>query len=119
MEGKKLIREREALFVIQGLKRFRHDEEKLEKFVKSHVLRLLKMDKIAVLNELERQEEVCIALKMFRIIQKEEWYTPDVYLYKDLIIALARAKKKNDGGGCGMESLLHHYVVSKTTSVYS
>lgn len=55
---------KEALFVIQGLKRFKGDEERLEKFVKSHVLRLLKMDKIAVLNELQRQEEVDLALKV-------------------------------------------------------
>lgn len=61
--GKKMIG-KEALFVIQGLKRFKGDEERLEKFVKSHVLRLLKMDKIAVLNELQRQEEVDLALKV-------------------------------------------------------
>lgn len=55
---------KEALFVIQGLKRFKEDEEKLEKFMKSHVLRLLKLDMIAVLGELERQEEVALAVKV-------------------------------------------------------
>ena len=32
---------------------------------------------------------------MFRVIQKQDWYNykPDVYLYKDLIIALAKYKK--------------------------
>ena len=30
---------------------------------------------------------------MFRSIQKEDWYKPDVYMYKDLIIALAKCKK--------------------------
>lgn len=59
--GKKLIG-KEALFVIQGLKRFKDDQEKLQKFVKTHVLRLLKLDMIAVLGELERQEEVSLAL---------------------------------------------------------
>eukprot|EP00262_Sarcandra_glabra_P020866 TRINITY_DN84_c0_g3_i1.p1 TRINITY_DN84_c0_g3~~TRINITY_DN84_c0_g3_i1.p1 ORF type:complete len:178 (-),score=42.37 TRINITY_DN84_c0_g3_i1:505-1017(-) len=72
------------------------DEEKLDKFVKSHVKRLLKMDMIAVLTELERQEEVVLAVKIFKVIQKEEWYRPDVYLYKDLIIALAKRKKMDD-----------------------
>ena len=61
--GKKLIG-KEALFVILGLKRFKDDEEKLEKFIKTHVLRLLKMDLIAVLSELERQEEVALAVKV-------------------------------------------------------
>ncbi|KAI3456482.1 hypothetical protein Pfo_013145 [Paulownia fortunei] len=90
--GKKLIG-KEALFVILGLKRFKDDDEKLDKFIKTHVLRLLKLDMVAVLTELERQEEVSLAVKIFRVIQRQDWYTPDVYLYKDLIIALARRKK--------------------------
>ncbi|CAN6556609.1 unnamed protein product [Malus baccata var. baccata] len=93
--GKKLIG-KEALFVISGLKRFEDDEEKLGKFVNTHVLRLLKMDMIAVLTELERQEEVALAIKVFNVIRKQDWYKPDVYLYKDLIIALARSKKMED-----------------------
>ncbi|XP_054823434.1 protein THYLAKOID ASSEMBLY 8-like, chloroplastic [Prosopis cineraria] len=93
--GKKLIG-KEALFVVLGLKRFKNDEEKLQKFIKSHVLRLLKMDMIAVLTELERQEEVSLALMMFKVIQKQDWYKPDVFLYKDLIIALARSKKMDE-----------------------
>lgn len=87
---------KEALFVVLGLKRFKDDEEKLDKFCKSHVLRLLKMDKIAVITELERQDEVALALKMFRIIQKEDWYKPDVFMYKDLIVTLARRKKMEE-----------------------
>ncbi|KAF5191807.1 Thylakoid assembly 8-like protein [Thalictrum thalictroides] len=90
-KGKKMIG-KEALFVILGIKRFEDDEQKLNKFIKTHVLRLLKMDLIAVLTELERQEEVYLALKIFNIIQKQDWYKPDVYLYKDLIIALSKNK---------------------------
>uniref|UniRef100_A0A7N0ZUH7 Pentatricopeptide repeat-containing protein n=1 Tax=Kalanchoe fedtschenkoi TaxID=63787 RepID=A0A7N0ZUH7_KALFE len=93
--GKKLIG-KEALFVIQGLKRFKNDEDPLRKFIKSHVIRLLKMDLIAVLTELERQEEVALAVKIFKVIQKQDWYKPDVYLYKDLIVALARSKQMDD-----------------------
>lgn len=93
--GKKLIG-KEAIFVILGLKRFKDDEEKLDKFIKTHVLRLLKMDMVAVLIELERQEEVSLAVKMFKVIQKQDWYKPDVYLYKDLIVALAKSKKMDE-----------------------
>ncbi|RYR23040.1 hypothetical protein Ahy_B03g068314 isoform B [Arachis hypogaea] len=129
--GKKLIG-KEALFVIQGLKRFKDDHDKLHKFIKNHVLRLLKLDLIAVLTELERQEEVSLALtvsfsfsifssihsfivllvargvcsvgltsmlanfQVFKVTQKQDWYIPDKYLYKDLIIALARAKKMDE-----------------------
>ena len=62
--GKKLIG-KEALFVILGLKRFKNDDdEKLDRFIKTHVFRLLKLDMIAVLSELERQEEVSLAVKV-------------------------------------------------------
>ncbi|KAL8519035.1 hypothetical protein ACS0TY_010107 [Phlomoides rotata] len=87
---------KEALFVILGLKRFKDDNEKVDKFIKTHVVRLLKLDMVAVLTELERQGEVSLAVKMFRVIQKQDWYKPDVYLYKDLIVALARRKKMDD-----------------------
>ncbi|KAK7257835.1 hypothetical protein RIF29_32095 [Crotalaria pallida] len=93
--GKKLIG-KEALFVILGLKRFKDDDDKLQKFIKNHVLRLLKMDMFAVLSELERQEEVSLALMIFKVMQKQDWYKPDVFLYKDLIIALARSKKMEE-----------------------
>lgn len=63
--GKKLIG-KEALFIILGLKRFKDDKEKLDKFIKTHVLRLLKLDMVAVLNELERQEEVSLAVKVIQ-----------------------------------------------------
>ncbi|KAM6578095.1 hypothetical protein CsatB_029932 [Cannabis sativa] len=93
--GKKLIG-KEALFVILGLKRFKDDEEKLDKFIKTHVFRLLKLDLIAVLTELERQEEVTLATKVFNVVRKQDWYKADVFMYKDLIIALARSKKMDE-----------------------
>lgn len=37
-----------------------------------------------------------IHFQIFRVIQKQDWYKPDVFLYKDLIIALARCKKMDD-----------------------
>lgn len=33
---------------------------------------------------------------MFTAIRKQDWYKPDVYLYKDLIVALARRKNMDD-----------------------
>ncbi|OWM66737.1 hypothetical protein CDL15_Pgr010388 [Punica granatum] len=51
---------------MQGLKRLKHDEEKLDGFVKTHVSRLLKLDTIAVLGELERQE-VSLAIKVLSL----------------------------------------------------
>ncbi|KAK6941174.1 Pentatricopeptide repeat [Dillenia turbinata] len=93
--GKRLIG-KEALFVILGLNRFKDDQEKLDKFIKCHVLRLLKIDMVAVLTELECPKEVSLALQMFKAIQKQDYYQTDVYLYNNLIIALARCKKMNE-----------------------
>ncbi|CAH2065150.1 unnamed protein product [Thlaspi arvense] len=97
--GKKLIG-KEALFVILGLKRLKEDDEKLEKFIKTHVFRLLKLDMLAVIGELERQEETALAIKvMFEVIQKQEWYQPDVFMYKDLIVSLAKSKRMDEAMG--------------------
>ncbi|EOA24609.1 hypothetical protein CARUB_v10017876mg [Capsella rubella] len=96
--GKKLIG-KEALFVILGLKRLKEDDEKLQKFIKTHVLRLLKLDMLAVIGELERQEETALAIKMFEVIQKQEWYQPDVFMYKDLIVSLAKSKRMDEAMG--------------------
>lgn len=35
-------------------------------------------------------------VQMFNVIQKQDWYKPDVFLYKDLIIALARSQKMDE-----------------------
>lgn len=37
-----------------------------------------------------------IIFQMFWVIKKQDWYRPDVYLYKDLIIALAKSKKMDE-----------------------
>ncbi|KAK6941175.1 hypothetical protein RJ641_026552 [Dillenia turbinata] len=79
-KGKRLIG-KEALFVILGLKRFKDDQEKLDKFIKCHVLRLLKMDIVVVLTELECPEEVSLALQSMR---KEDLF-PDSQTYTEVI----------------------------------
>lgn len=50
--------------MILGLKRLKEDDEKLNKFIKAHVFRLLKLDMLAVIGELERQEETALAIKV-------------------------------------------------------
>ena len=37
-----------------------------------------------------------LKFQVFKVIQRQDWYKPDVYLYKDLIIALARSKKMDE-----------------------
>ncbi|CAN1282556.1 Protein THYLAKOID ASSEMBLY 8-like, chloroplastic [Linum perenne] len=35
-------------------------------------------------------------LQIFQVIQKQDWYTPDRYIYKDLIIALTKSNKMDE-----------------------
>lgn len=91
--GKKKIMSREGLLVVKELKRFKKDNERVKKFMKTHVARLFKSDLLAVLAEFQRQDEVFLALKIFDAVCKEIWYKPDMFLYKDMLITLARNKK--------------------------
>ncbi|KAK2985564.1 hypothetical protein RJ640_015200 [Escallonia rubra] len=101
--GKKLIG-KEALFVVLGMKRFKDDDEKLDRFIKTHVSRLLKMEMVkscsvlkGIIQILERTRTLQHTdFQMFWVIQKQDWYQPDVYLYKDLIIALAKSKRMDE-----------------------
>eukprot|EP00252_Welwitschia_mirabilis_P012381 TRINITY_DN27416_c0_g1_i1.p1 TRINITY_DN27416_c0_g1~~TRINITY_DN27416_c0_g1_i1.p1 ORF type:complete len:292 (+),score=22.24 TRINITY_DN27416_c0_g1_i1:124-999(+) len=89
---------KEALFVIQELKRGQNDPNpsRLSDFTKIHVSRLLKVDLLAVLAEFQRQQEVSLSLLIFNVIKGESWYKPDMYFYKDMIVMLAKAKKMEE-----------------------
>lgn len=91
--GKKKIMGREGLLVVKELKRLKKDSERVKKFMKTHVARLLKSDLLAVLAEFQRQDEIFLALKIFDAVRKEIWYKPDMFLYKDMLITLARNRK--------------------------
>lgn len=91
--GKNKIMGREGLLVVKELKRLKKDNERVQKFMKTHVARLLKSDLLAVLAEFQRQDEIFLALKIFDAVRKEIWYKPDMFLYKDMLITLARNKK--------------------------
>ncbi|GLJ37268.1 hypothetical protein SUGI_0756030 [Cryptomeria japonica] len=91
--GKKKIMSREGLLVVQELKRLKQDNERIQKFMKSHVSRLLKSDLLSVLAEFQRQDEIFLALKIYNVVRKESWYKPDKPFYRDMLFTLARNKK--------------------------
>lgn len=82
----------EALRVVQELKRVRANggDDRVSAVLKAKVARLLKADMVAVLGELQRQDECELALKVFDIVRKEFWYKPDEGLFSELVITLAR-----------------------------
>ncbi|KAL5990875.1 hypothetical protein ACLOJK_011780 [Asimina triloba] len=81
----------EAIQAVQHLK-LAKSTSKLEEVFYKRLSRLLKADVIAVLDELRRQNEWEMALKVFKFVQKEVWYSPDLSLYSDMIMVLGRNK---------------------------
>ncbi|KAH7414601.1 hypothetical protein KP509_14G001400 [Ceratopteris richardii] len=88
----------ESLRAVQELKRAssRGDDDRLRSVLKNRVARLLKFDLIAVLNELQRQNECDLAWMVFDIVQKEFWYKPDEELFLNLVVTMARNKRIED-----------------------
>ncbi|KAK4788810.1 hypothetical protein SAY86_020129 [Trapa natans] len=81
----------EAIQAVQALKRAngRCCHVSLQRALDFNFRRLLKLDMIAVLRELLRQNECALALEVFEDIRKEHWYRPQVSLYAEAIESLA------------------------------
>eukprot|EP00262_Sarcandra_glabra_P009019 TRINITY_DN22994_c0_g1_i1.p1 TRINITY_DN22994_c0_g1~~TRINITY_DN22994_c0_g1_i1.p1 ORF type:complete len:240 (-),score=42.17 TRINITY_DN22994_c0_g1_i1:77-796(-) len=79
----------EAIQTVQALKRSKSTTDSLDLVFQSKVKRLLKFDLIAVLRELQRQNEAILALQVFEDVRKEHWYKPQVSVYADMIAVLA------------------------------
>lgn len=79
----------EAIQTVQALKRARASGScPLESVLETSFRRLLKLDMIAVLRELIRQNQCYLALKVFEEVQDEHWYRPQISLYAELVSLL-------------------------------
>lgn len=78
----------EAIQAVQSLKRSPQNHAVLS--------RLLKSDLIAAYNELLRQDQTELAVKVFSAIRSEFWYTTDLSMYASLVSALARKGKREE-----------------------
>ncbi|MQM15542.1 hypothetical protein Taro_048489 [Colocasia esculenta] len=93
---------KEGLFVVHELKRLARSGggggggPRLEGFLRSHVSRLLRTDLLAVLAELQRQDLVALAMKIYKMVLKEIWYRPDMFFYRDMLMMLARTKRAEE-----------------------
>ncbi|XP_071685858.1 protein THYLAKOID ASSEMBLY 8, chloroplastic-like [Rutidosis leptorrhynchoides] len=79
----------EAIQTVQALKRASKSVDQ-QQVIYSKFSRLLKFDMMAILRELFRQDQSQLALTVFAEIQKEHWYKPEVTLYAEMILVLAR-----------------------------
>ncbi|KAL3641779.1 hypothetical protein CASFOL_012594 [Castilleja foliolosa] len=82
----------EAIQTVQALKRAtkQQSEVALEQVFDMKLRRLLKLDMIAVLRELLRQDQCFLALKVFEDVRKEDWYRPQLFLYAEMVTVLGR-----------------------------
>lgn len=87
---------KEGLIAAKELKRLRFDPFRLDRFMRSHVSRLLKSDLVSVLVELQRQDQVFLSMKLYDAVRKEIWYRPDMFFYRDMLMMLARNKKVDE-----------------------
>ncbi|XP_024019846.1 pentatricopeptide repeat-containing protein At1g62350 isoform X2 [Morus notabilis] len=77
----------EAIQAVQALKLAKPSPMKLDEVFGGRLSRLLKADLLDALEELQRQNELDLALKFVR---KEVWYKPDLSLYSDMIRLLGK-----------------------------
>ncbi|CAK9164534.1 unnamed protein product [Ilex paraguariensis] len=87
---------KEGLIVAKELKRLQLNPVRFDRFMKSHVSRLLKSDLVAVLAEFQRQDLVSLSMKLYDVVRKEIWYRPDMFFYRDMLMMLARNKKVDE-----------------------
>ncbi|KAM4096403.1 hypothetical protein ACJW30_08G102700 [Castanea mollissima] len=87
---------KEGLIVAKELKRLRSNSVRLDRFIRSHVSRLLKSDLFAVLAEFQRQDQVFLCMKLYDVVRKEIWYRPDMFFYRDMLMMLARNKNVDE-----------------------
>ncbi|XXG57473.1 hypothetical protein AAC387_Pa03g4615 [Persea americana] len=79
----------ETIQAVQALKRAKNDPHLLHRIFDSKIRRLIKFDLIALLRELQRQNEPFLSLQVFEEIRKEYWYKPQVSVYADMVAVVA------------------------------
>ncbi|KAI3917352.1 hypothetical protein MKW98_027271 [Papaver atlanticum] len=91
--GRKKEMGKEGLIIVKELKRLKSNPVRLDRFMQTQVTRLLKLDLFAVLAEFQRQDQVFLSMKIYEMVRKEIWYRPDMFLYRDMLMMLARNKE--------------------------
>lgn len=82
---------KEAIQVIHALK-LAKSSDKLEQVLNANLARLLKVDVLDLLAELQRQNQLHLSLKVFKFIREEPGYDTLLSLYSDMILLFGRNK---------------------------
>ncbi|ESQ29186.1 hypothetical protein EUTSA_v10023910mg, partial [Eutrema salsugineum] len=87
---------KEGLIAAKELKRLQTKSVRLDRYICSHVSRLLKSDLVSVLAEFQRQDQVFLSMKLYEVVRREIWYRPDMFFYRDMLMMLARNRKVDE-----------------------
>ncbi|CAH8386650.1 unnamed protein product [Eruca vesicaria subsp. sativa] len=87
---------KEGLIAAKELKRLQTKLVRLDRFIASHVSRLLKSDLVSVLFEFQRQDQVFLCMKLYEVVRREIWYRPDMFFYRDMLMMLARNRRVDE-----------------------
>ncbi|KAL3506815.1 hypothetical protein ACH5RR_032197 [Cinchona calisaya] len=79
----------EAIQAVQSLK-LAKSPHKLAEVFETRISRLLKADLLDTLSELQRQNELELALQVFNFARKEVWYESDISLFSNMIFMLGK-----------------------------
>ncbi|GFQ04388.1 pentatricopeptide repeat-containing protein at1g62350 [Phtheirospermum japonicum] len=82
----------EAIQAVQSLKLAQNSSSKLDHVFSAKINRLLKADLLDTFAELQRQNELNLALKVFNFMRKEHWYVPDLSLFNDMLMMFGKNK---------------------------
>ncbi|XP_027126228.1 protein THYLAKOID ASSEMBLY 8-like, chloroplastic isoform X3 [Coffea arabica] len=80
----------EAIQAVQSLKLAKSPGKLAEVFA-NRISRLMKADLLDTLYELQRQNEVELALQVFNFARKEIWYEPGISIFTDMILMLGKS----------------------------
>nr|XP_027119868.1 protein THYLAKOID ASSEMBLY 8-like, chloroplastic isoform X1 [Coffea arabica] len=80
----------EAIQAVQSLKLAKSPGKLAEVFA-NRISRLMKADLLDTLYELQRQNEVELALQVFNFARKEIWYEPGISIFSDMILMLGKS----------------------------
>ncbi|BBM99015.1 protein MpPPR_2 [Marchantia polymorpha subsp. ruderalis] len=90
---KRALPSKEVLNAVYSLRRVKRNPDGIKEVMRKYVSRLLKLEMLLVLSELQRLDEWHLAHQVFTMIRKESWYKPDVYLFQTMVQVFGRNKR--------------------------
>ncbi|CAM6098255.1 unnamed protein product [Calypogeia fissa] len=93
---KRALPSREVMDAVLYLRRAKTNKDEVKEVIRKRVARMLKLEMMLVLSELQRLDESFLAHQVFNAVRKESWYKPNVYLYQTMVETFGKSKQIKD-----------------------